>query len=843
MGMTGLTGKNRGLTRVRDSVGFSTLALSVFLFLIQAAPSWTAWDFSSSRSFPFGGERQGNKGTRQVPVHPSFGLRPLSFELNQGQADPHVRFLCRGEGYGLFLCSGEVVLSLQGQKSSGTQNHFVPPLPADVIHLKLKNANPKSIARGLDRLPGHSNYFIGNDPHHWRTNVPQYAKVKYTDIYPGIDLVYYGNQGQMEYDFVVKPGADPRIIQWDVEGTQKGRMDSEGNWILATPGGETILKSPVCYQTREGFRQPIPGRYALRGNKGLAFEIGDYRRDEPLVIDPILTYSTYLGGSGHDNGTGIAVDSSGNVYITGGTTSSNFPVTNAYQPYMPNSSTDGFIAKLNPSGSVLIYSTYLGADLVSGGNAIAVDEDGNAYVAGYTESHNFPVTNAFQTTLGNGAISNAFVAKLNPSGNTLLYSSYLGGLDQDSGTGIALDSSRCVYVTGYTNSHNFPTTLAYQPALGAPGATNAFISKVNASGTTLLYSTFLGGSGVDQATGIVVDSSDCAYVAGYTTSSNFPISNAYQSSLAVGAVQNAFVTKINAAGSALVYSTYLGGNKTDFGMGIALASGNAYVVGTTNSTNFPTTGGAIRSALGTAAANAFVTELNGSGNGLLYSTYLGGSVSDQGTGIGVDSAGNFYVTGYTTSHDFPTVDPLQSSLASAGNSDVFVAKFNPAGNSLLYSTYLGGSSVDAGAAIAVDSFGSAYVTGATQSTKFPTVTPVQPNLAGVTNAFVFKIFSSSDYTGSAPPQPGTCFTYPAPATGNQLKFAFYMNGAGLAAIRVWNERGDLVTQFSQTLGSGAQTVPLDISRFTSGVYFYRITLNYVSGASEKLNTNKFMVKK
>jgi hypothetical protein len=619
----------------------------------------------------------------------SFAKLPLSFEANQGQTDARVKFLSRGPGYTLFLTGDEVTLELQKpgvrsqesgaghirsalQRTTGygerTTNH--------VLRLKLVNANRNAAVVGESALPGKSNYFIGNDPDKWRTNVPTYAKVKYEGVYPGVDLVFYGNQRQLEHDFVVAPGGDASRIALRLGGSKKVSLDAEGNLAIAVEGGEVRLQRPLVYQEDSGGRREVPGGYILRGAREVAFKVGAYDPTEPLVIDPVLEYSTYLGGSRSDFGVSIAVDSSGNAYVAGYTESSNFPTTaGAFQTSLTASAGNGFVTKLNSSGSALVYSTYLGGNNGDGAFGIAVDLSGNAYVTGYTGSSDFPTTpGAFQTTLASSS-TNGFVTKLNPTGSALVYSTYLGGNADDFAIGIVVDSSGDVYVTGVAYSGNFPTTAgAFQTSFAATaGNSNAFVTKLNRTGSALVYSTYLGGTGSDHGDGMAVDSLGNAYVSGFAQSANFPTTaGAFQTALAGS--QNAFVTELNPGGSALLYSTYLGGSSSDYAVCLAVdSSGNAYVSGFARSANFPTTAGAFQTALA-GSQNAFVTELNPGGSALVYSTYFGGSDEDQGYGIAVDSLGNAYVTGYTASSNFPATEgAFQTSLA--GGQNAFVAKF------------------------------------------------------------------------------------------------------------------------------------------------------------------------
>ena len=741
---------------------------------------------------------EGLTPAKKLQLASAYGKFPPSFEANQGQTNPRVKFLSRGSGYSLFLTPTEAVLTLRssGQESQvkgqeaaverpgllsgrGAANEFLKErsaasaVQATVLRMKLVGANPAPKISGVDELPGKSNYFIGNDPKKWRANVPTYAKVSYRRVYPGVDLVYHGTQGKLEYDFVVAPGADPGVIRLSFEGAERLELDAQGDLVLRTAAGQLRQHNPVVYQEVAGVRHAVSGSYVLRGQREAGFEIARYDASQPLIIDPVLSYSTYLGGGNFDEGLGIAVDAAGNAYVTGFTGSTNFPTTTgAFQTNFQGGFADAFVTKLNPTGSALVYSTYLGGSGFDESYGIAVDAAGNAYVTGFTDSTNFPTTaGAFQTTFGVGGFADAFVTKLNPTGSTLAYSTYLGGDNYDEGNGIAVDAAGNAYVTGDANSADFPTTPgAFQTTLGGGTCfggpcSDAFVTKLNPTGTALVYSTFLGGSGNDGSFyrgGIAVDAAGNAYVTGLTGSTNFPTTAvAFQMTYGGGTCgvppdtfpcPDAFVTKLNPTGSALVYSTYLGDSGFEQGFGIAVdAAGNAYVTGLTESANFPTTPGAFQTTFG-GFDDAFVTKLNPTGTApLVYSTYLGGSSLDEGFGIAVDAAGNAFVTGITQSTNFPTTPGALKTTTSGGDYDAFMTKLNPTGTApLAYSTYLGGSfpeqldptffDIPIRSGIAVDSLGSAYVTGVTSSPDFPT-TPgaFQTAFGGYVDAFVAKI--------------------------------------------------------------------------------------------------------
>lgn len=727
------------------------------------------------------------------------GSLPLSFEANQGQADGQVRFLTRGRGYALFLTSTEAVLALSRpesqtfaarghrerllQRSAVGARRRASRIPSErtavtVLRIRLEGARAAPRVTGLDELPGKVNYFIGREPARWRTNVSTYARVKYEDVYPGIDLVYYGNHRQLEYDFAVAPGADPRTIGLAFEGADGLEIDANGDLRIRVPGGEVRQKKPFVYQERGGVREAIAGAYVRTGPRQVGFLVPAYDASRPLVIDPQLAYSTYLAGGDFDSGLAIAVDSFGNAYVAGQTYSTNFPTTGGALRTSLRGSSDAFVTKLNATGSVAVYSTYLGGRGWDSGFGIAVDSAGNAYVTGSTLSTDFPTTTgAFQRTLrvnpaDPDSSEDAFVTKLNATGSALVYSTYLGGPDVDWGVRIAVDSSRRAYVTGSTYSRDFPVTpgafLTVFPA-GSGQAQNAFVVKLNASGSDLVYSTFLGGDDAGStsvATGIAVDSSGSAYVVGGTSSARFPTSAGAVQTRFGGAVHSspgvsgdAFVTKLNATGSALVYSTYLGGSEDDFASAIAIdTSGNAYVTGATLSGNFPTVNPIQPPLPGRFAdKTVFVTKVDPSGSALVYSTVFGGTPlsgegdgssrvpSDLSTGIAVDSSGNAYISGLTISPEFPTTQGAFQRVL-RGVADAFVVKLDPAGSALLYSTYLGGDDVDWAEAIALDASGNAYVTGiAGWSSHEPTNFPTTAGAFQVTpggrqgDAFVAKI--------------------------------------------------------------------------------------------------------
>jgi uncharacterized repeat protein (TIGR01451 family) len=694
----------------------------------------------------------------------SYGTLPLNFEPNQGQTDPSVKFLARGEGYTLFLTNAEAVIAFDqypkdNDSQAGTSSRAV-------LRMKLIRRAADSLVEGHAQLPGVSNYFLGTSPQSWQTVVPHYASVQYSQVYPGIDLVYYGNQGQLEYDFLLAPGADPAAIQLAFEGADQIELEAGGDLLLNVGDSSIHLLEPIAYQDVNNVRRPVNVKYVLTAPDHVSLALDAYDPSLPLVIDPVLAYSSYLGGSAGDYGNAIAVDGAGNAYVVGQAGSTNFPTTaGSFQPAISGDLgyTDAFVTKINAAGNAIVYSTYLGGSGPDVALGVAVDSTGSAYVVGEEQSTNFPVTaGAFQTPQYDWDV---FVVKLNPTGSALTYASHFGGDGSDHGLAIALDSAGNAYTTGWTalpGGRPFPVVNAFQPTYGG-GNNDAFVAKLNASGSALVYSTFLGGGAAlinstdDWGQGIAVDSAGSAYVIGATYSPDFPFTagafNTPRSGLDV------FVTKFSPSGSSLAYSARIGGNARDNGLGIDVdASGNAYLTGYTESEDnpftsgydgFPVTAGAFQT---NGSFDAFVTKLNAQGSGLVYSTYLGGAADvDQGWGIAVNGAGNAYVVGDTKSGDFPTVNAIQP-VHGGGLGDAFVSKLSPTGSSLVYSTFLGGNLTDMGRGIALDSNSNAYVTGMTSSFQFPVSNPFQgTNGGGINNhddAFVAKI-SDNTSTPSA----------------------------------------------------------------------------------------------
>lgn len=743
-----------------------------------------------------------------------YGKLPLSFEPNLGQSNPEAKFLAHGDGYSLFLTSNEAVLALRDRSEGKSAVHA----HADVLRMQLVGSNPSATFSAIDELPGKANYFIGKDQSDWHTNVPMYGKVAERGIYPGVDLVYYGTQRQLEYDFIVAAGADVAPIRLSIQGGTKLRIDDQGELVVSASGGDVVLHKPVVYQEKGEEKQLIAANYAIDANNELHFEVGYYDRTRPLVIDPILAYSTYLGGSNIDGANAIAVASDNTAFITGGTFSTDFPTVHPLQSNnggSDDSYADAFVAKLSADGSTLLYSTYLGGKFEDVGNGIAVDSSGNAYVTGTTESPDFPVPSIIPTfnplcggdgkcgaswNPGGLIVSNAFVVKLNPAGSALLYSGFLGYYENVFGQAIAVDANQLAYVTGQVGPNITPTVVITPPATPPPpfpitataaqsafggGVSDTFVTVISSSGNSIIYSTYLGGDEEDTGYGIAVDKNADAYVTGLTYSSNFPVSaSAFQGTYGGGG--DAFFTEINtnvSGSTGLVYSTYFGGTGLDQGNGIAVDSRpasctalvpsgtacNAYIAGGTGSTGLGASPIQADCALDgktppQCEGDTFVAEFNpnltGTGSRVFFS-YLGGSLADSASGIALDQSANIYVAGSTVSPSTvspevpvvfpicgvaplppfcaPTAGPAFQATYGGGNDDAFIAKIDATSHMLDYSSYLGGSDTDNGYGIAVDTSGSAYVAGQTCSTNFPVSNPEQVSPGGDCDAFVSKV--------------------------------------------------------------------------------------------------------
>ena len=806
-----------------------------------------------------------NRAEARARVNTAYARLPLSFEENRGQSDPAVRFLSHGRGYRVFVTTTETVLVLR-QPSTPTSS---------VVTMRLIGANPGARSTGLEELPGKANYFIGNDPSRWLKDVRTYATVESRNVYPGVDMVHHGNQRQLEYDFVVAPGANPGDIRVSFSGMQEMHLDSGGDLVLTTAVGEIRQVKPHIYQERAGVEQVVEGGYLLKGNNEIGFAVGSYDASLPLVIDPVLAYSTYLGGTLNDEARGIAVDADGNVYVAGVTSSSaTFPRVGGIATV--TGGLEAFVSKLNAAGDSLIYSTFLGHEATESAEGIAVDESGEAYVTGFTRSPMFPTTaGGYQRVINTGNYS-VFVTRLNAAGNNLLYSTFLGGNTSSvpgggvlqEGLGIAVDSTGHAYVTGWTTTLNFPQAGAYQGSNG--GQIDAFVTKLNtnaAGAASLVYSTYLGGGGIDRGVGIAVDSIGHAYVTGWTDSgagAPFPTWNPVQATLAGGT--DAFVAKLDTlvvGASSLIYSTYLGGSGSEnpnspWPGGIAVDStGHAYVTGSTNSWSsspipFPTTPSAYQATtVGVGDLDAFLTKLNPAGTAILYSTFFGGTGNDVGFGVAVDSTGHAYLTGEAgqlSSDDFPIRSAVQP-VFGGDTADAFVAKIDTGASgdaSLMYSTFFGGSSAELGFGIALDSTGNAYVSGKTNSAGIATAGAFQAGPQGATDAFVAKIeetpvvslvsltLNPTSVTGSKPSKATVAISNPAPAGGVVVTLTSSDTSVATVPATTKIAEGQTSRVVSVVTKAVTTTTTVDISATYDGVTRTR-TLTVVAPALKSLS--------
>jgi hypothetical protein len=650
---------------------------------------------------------------------------PLLFEENRGQVAPEVRYVARGANFVLLLTREEAVWALPKgpQTDPGTNAGHLPAF--DFIRLRCLGANPDSLAVAEESAPTRTTYIRGSNPENWKAKISNFRKVRYKNIYPGIDWVFYGDRGKVEYDFVLSPGADPACIRLAFVGAQTIEQGNDRELVLRTDSGELRQLTPRIYQEINGRQQQIAGQYRL-AEGSVTFELDDYDRRLPVTIDPVLVYSSYFGGTRGDLPGSIAVDSEGNLYVIGSTGSLDFPILNPVQDEFAGGGTplgDVFVTKLNASGSQVVYSTYLGGGGTDIGLGISVDSEGRVIGAGTTFSTDFPSTpGSFQPTCSGLC---PFVFKLSPDGSQLVYSTFVG---RGSGAAVAVDAQSRAVLIGSTTSADFPVRNAFQPNRG--GGSDAFVSKLEADGSSLVFSTFLGGSGDDNLTGkadIATDPAGRIYVTGRTRSADFPTSNPVQADFGGG--DDAFVTKFEPNGT-LIYSTFLGGDSDDQGWGIAAdAGGNAHVTGTTKSANFPT-----RNALqpgfggGTAIGDAFVAKIAPGGGSMVYSTYLGGQLGDIGADIAVDSLGQAVVVGNGASN-FPVRHPLRT----FEGIDNFVAKLVADGSELVYSTPIGGGDQD----VAVATFGTdVYVAGNIATGTLPVLNAIQPRFSGEIDGFL-----------------------------------------------------------------------------------------------------------
>ena len=750
------------------------VALSLFVFAFALIPLQNLHRNAQAGSAASGGANPASSTAAAAPesdarasaqAGEAYGKLPMVFEANRGQTDARVKFIARGGGYNLYLTADEAVLSLaRGGKRTGTDaarpgRDAGAAGAAGVVRMKLVGANPKAEASGAERTGGVSNYFIGNDPKKWRANVPVYAKVRYASVYPGVDLVYYGNQRRLEYDFHLAPGANPNAIRLAFSGNDRLEIDESGDLVLSLRDGTVRQTRPLIYQEVAGARREVEGGYELLGGGKVAFRVGAYDRSLPLVIDPVLAYSTFLGDGADDGAHAIAVDPAGNAYVTGYTDSAAFP-TSASPAQGPNpSGRDVFVTKLNPAGNAFVYSTYLGGNGYDEGLAIALDGNLRAHVTGVTTSTDFPTSpaTAFSNTLGGN--SDAFITRLNEFGSGVQYSTYFGGstggctAGGDSGIAIAVDAAGAIYAHGNTQSINLPVSAGAFQTAKPDFCEDTWVGKFDpslAGAASRVYATYLGGNDLDRAGGVAVDGAGNAYVTGATWGSFPTTASAYQT--AAGTV-DAYLTKLNPNGTGLLYSTRLGGtNNADLGFGIGLVGDVAYVGGYTHASNFPTTPNAFDSSFNGGANDGFVAAVNTAAAGaasLAYGSYFGGGGNDTTWALRAQAGGIVYITGSAASPNLPVTATAVQALHSGGD-DAYAAKIDTStagASALLYSTYLGSPATEQGRGVAFDGAGAIYVAGYTGGAAFPvTAGAYDTSHNGGFDAFVTKILD-------APPAP------------------------------------------------------------------------------------------
>jgi uncharacterized protein (TIGR03437 family) len=775
---------------------------------------------------------------------------PLRFEANRGQADPRIRYMAHGAGFSLSLDHQGIVLNLRSRSNGASA----------MVGMRLAGARKHAAIDGVDRTVTQTTYILGEQT---IQDVPSFRRVRYRGVYPGIDLMFYGNGRELEYDVLAAPGSNVSAVRFELSGILGARVDEAGNLVLASGIGEIVWKKPVIYQLANGARNPIDGRFLLKGSRLVGFDVGRYDHSQPLVIDPALSYSTYLGGSQDESARGIAVDSQGNVYIAGFTNSPNLPFTaNSFQPAYAGGSTtniptgDAFIAKINPEATAVIYNTYLGGSGDDIGMALAIDSTGAAYVTGFTDSTNFPTKNSTRRYAGGGTaaamtfhtLGDAFITKLNPAGNALVYSTYLGGNLDDAGTAIAVNSAGIAFVAGITLSTNFPVTpSAYQTTFGGTGGNpefcavcgpdyefgDAFVASVSADGSSFNFVTYLGGSQDDMASAIAVDPTG-VYVGGSTLSSNFPTTaGAFQRTYAGASPESlqpvllfgdAYVAKLSLDGKTLLHSTYIGGNYDDAILSIALdpttpnGPSAVYATGFTESSNFPDAKGSYHgptsdpNGKAVTEGDVFVAKLASGFNSLDYAILIGGSFDDAGQAIAIDGAGDAIVAGSTYSSDFPvTTGALQQQPSGSLTSHGFLLKLDPTGSNVLYSTSINGNGDQGEIAFGVvlDASGNAYVTGMTDSSNFPVTAGVfQPVFGGGTDnsgpvgdAFIMKVsgMGAAEHVSVAAVDNAASYATGSVSPGEIVTiFGGGMGGTTLVTAEVNQTTGELDTTLNGT---------------------------------------------
>ena len=687
--------------------------------------------------------------------------------------------------------------------------------------------NTEVNTQGKQKQSGYYNYLIGNDPSKHASYVGLYKEALVKQVYEGIDMRYYFDKGSLRYDYLVHPGADPSQIKFNLEGSDKNYLNEKGELVFTTCFGEVKNTELYCYQQKD--KKQVSSKF-IKNAEGYSFELGQYNKNEIFIIDPLI-YSTYIGGSSNDAAIEIKVDNSNNAYITGGTGSSNYNITLGSFQITKNgasSSSDAFVTKLNSTGSTLIFSTFLGGNNGDGGSSLSIDNLDFLYITGITTSNDFPVTaSAFQTTISTGGGLNdrdIFITKLNSTGSALIYSTYLGGSNDDYSVSIATNFEGETFITGMTNSNNFDVTPgAFQTSFSSPltPIRDAFITKIDSTGSALIYSTYIGGSNVEETYSIALDSSNNAYITGITLSADFDITlGAFQATL--NGNSDLFVCKLNSTGTALIYSTLIGGSGDERGQSIVLdKSNNAYITGFSSSNDYDITTGAYQTTFGGGMYDAVVSKINSLGSSLIYSTYFGGNLEEFGYSIKIDTSENAYITGQTNSNNFGvTIGAHQTNLT--GGYDAFVSKLNNLGSTLIYSTYLGGSNNDNSLSITIDGTESVYIAGYTFSLNFITsLGAFQTNFGGGTgDAFITKLELTGATSILSNTKNNSFSISPNPSEGiYQLTFANRISFDEF--LEVYDMQGRLV--FNESIGA-ENTQQLNLTNQPNGLYILKVKM-------------------
>jgi len=755
-----------------------------------------------------------------APVWDAATQWPVTFTQNIGQWPDSILFRAEAGSAVLWLTQSgacyELRRTLERPSSTGGDllcSHAESITETDLIRVVYSGASRQSRVLGEGLLDGRSNYFIGNDPQCWRTDVPMYRAVLVEDLYPGIDLLYYGQGAKLEYDFIAAPGADLAQIQIRYEGVRSVEVTG-GELVVRTVWADFSERIPYAYQVVDGERRPLTVVYAATEEGVFGFDVrGHVSPEFAVVIDPTLVFSSYLGGSAGDLAHAVDIDALGNIYVAGVTSSTNFPTQDPYQT--DQGADDAFVLKLSADGQTLIYATYLGGNQADEAFGLAVDNKDNAYVTGVTESTNFPTVQALQ---GDQGFPDAFVARLSSDGNSLVYSTYLGGSSFDEAHAIAVDAQGHAYVAGVTSSSNFPTKNPYQ---SDQAGDDGFVVKLAPTGDTLRYGTYLGGNHIDQIAALALDGGGSVYATGQTRSSDLATAGAYQT---YQGDWDAYVTKLNTSGTGLVYSTYLGGTAGDYGQGIAVdGSGQAYVTGVTSSSDFPTNAPFQSDML---SDDAFLVKLNADGDAAVYATYLGGDSPDFGRRVAVNAGGHACVAGWTLSTNFPTMNPIQTANDTV---DAFVAMFSADGSALDFATYFSGTGVDDARGLAVSAGGDIYVAGRTDSPNFLTLNPYQTDQGG-RDGFVLMLEGNTVGIREEEAKPddiGPVSNYPNPFNAGTV-VSFTLATPQVVKLTIYNVLGEQVSVLcDHVLPAGRHEIQWDGRDFggrwlPSGTYLYRL---------------------